>query len=52
MASLDSVKAKIISGMMYVVQNSKENCLLKGVLSGVMGIRSYCFDYDRSRYGC
>ena len=52
MASLDSVKAKIIDGMMYLVQHSKENCLLKGVLSGVMGIHFPFFYFDRSRYGC
>ncbi len=51
MASLDSVKARIIDGMMYVVEHSKENCLLKGVLSGVMGIRFSFLYFDRSRYG-
>ena len=51
MASLDSVKARIIDGMMYVVEHSKENCLLKGVLSGVMGIRFSFLYFDGSRYG-
>ena len=34
---MDTLNAKIRSGLMYVVNGSKSNCLLKGLVSGVMG---------------
>lgn len=35
--SMDTLKSKIYSGLMYVVNGSKSNCMLKGLVSGVMG---------------
>ena len=37
MSFLDEAKARVTAGIMYVVNGSRENCLLKGLLSGVMG---------------
>lgn len=36
---MDTLNAKIRNGLMYVVNGSKSNCLLKGLVSGVMGLR-------------
>ena len=36
---MDTLKSKIYSGVMYVVNGSKSNCMLKGLVSGVMGLR-------------
>ena len=36
---MDTLSAKIRNGLMYVVNGSKSNCLLKGLVSGVMGLR-------------
>lgn len=38
---MDTLKAKTHSGLMYVVNGSKSNCLLKGLVSGVMGFRFF-----------
>ena len=37
MASSAQLKDRIIDGIYYVVDGSKSNCLLKGVMSGVAG---------------
>ena len=34
---MDTLKSKIYSGLMYVVNGSKSNCMLEGLVSGVMG---------------
>lgn len=36
---MDTLKSKIYSGLMYIVNGSKSNCMLKGLVSGVMGFR-------------
>lgn len=37
MASLNNVKERVLDGIFYVVDGSKSNCLLKGVVSGFAG---------------
>lgn len=36
---MDTLKSKVYSGVMFVVNGSKNNCMLKGLVSGVMGSR-------------
>ena len=38
---MDTLKSKIYSGLMYVVNGSKSNSMLKGLVSGVMGFHYF-----------